>query len=110
MPLEIEQPMGLVLAPPAYPGHGYEGVGEVVRVRVGRTPVGWLSRRTPDDVGWLPAPAPSRPDRATLAGIVRQQVQDALREGAAAGTPLIEVWAAILEGTQHDAPVRADLD
>jgi hypothetical protein len=104
-----EQPMDLVLAPPAYPGHSYTGSGEIVRVRVGRTPVGWLSRRTPDDVGWLPAPAPTRAPRAELAGIVRAQVQDALREGAAAGTPLVEVWAAILDQVQHDAPVRADL-
>jgi hypothetical protein len=106
---QLEQPMSLVVAPPVYPGHDYAGEGEIVRVRVGRTPVGWLSRKTPDDVGWLPADAPSRPDRAELAAIVRGQVQDALREGAAAGTPLVEVWAALLDQVQHDAPVRADL-
>ncbi len=96
--------MGLVMAPKRYPAHTYEGTGEVVRIRVANRTVGWLSRRTPDDVGWIPAPSDS-----LLVGIVRVQVQDQLREGAAAGTPLIDVWAAILDGTQHDAPVQADL-
>lgn len=99
-----EQPMGLVLAPPIYPAHGYAGTGEIVRVRVGRRTVGWLSRRTPDDVGWLPAPSDN-----LLVGIVRTQVQALLREGAAAKAPLVAVWAEILDQVQHDAPYRGDL-
>lgn len=109
MPLGVEQPMRLLAAPPAYPRHDYTGTGEVVRIRVGTRSVGWLSRRTPDDVGWLPDRAPSGPRGAELVQIVRTQVQAMLREGAAAGTPLIEVWAAILDQFQHDAPRRADL-
>jgi hypothetical protein len=104
MPTNIEQPMELVGAPKAYPGHDYAGQGELVRIRVGQRTVGWLSRPDTERVGWLPAPSDDE-----LVGIVRQQVQGLLREGAAAGRPLLDTWAEILDTTQHDQPVRGSL-
>lgn len=103
MPFHRPQPLDLRYAPARYPGHGYVGLGEVVRVHLGDETVGFLTRQG-EAVGWT-ADAP--PD--TDAGIVRGIVNDRLRAGALAGRPLEEVWDEVLAVVLHDPPYMGDL-
>jgi hypothetical protein len=102
-PLRV-QPLSLTYAPPAYPQHRYEGLGTIVRILAANEFVGHLTRQG-DAVGW-DASAP--PD--TDAGIVRRMISERLREGAATGRPLDDVFYEILDDFQHEDPVTAPLD
>ncbi|MGR6316501.1 hypothetical protein Q2K19_10550 [Micromonospora soli] len=99
------QPAELVYAPPAYPSHDYRGEGEIFTIRLGREVVGHLTRKDWTAIGWLP-----RPGLSEEAGIVREIVEDILRDFAAEGRPMVDAWAEVLNYTQHDAPVRAPLE
>jgi hypothetical protein len=101
------QPAGLVFAPPAYPTHDYTGQGVIYTIRAGREVVGFLSRK---DFDWTALGFIARPGLSPEADIVRQMVHDILREFAAAGRPMVDAFAEVLNSTQHDAPVEAPLD
>jgi hypothetical protein len=92
------RPLDLGYAPPSYKRHAYTGEGEIVRVRVGREVVGYLTRQG-DAFGWL-TQANLTPEADTLA----QWIGDTFREGALSGVPFVETWAKVLDGAQHNAP------
>jgi hypothetical protein len=89
--------------PPVYPHHDFTGPGIVVHVRVGGELVGDLSRQG-ERVSWNSAAPVSAEGRD-----LRQQVHRRLRQGAAAGRELDDVWHELLAAVPHDPPYLGDL-
>lgn len=98
-------PAHLAYAPPAYPSHDYTGEGEIFTIRCAGEVVGHLTRKDWQSIGWLP-----RPGLSEEAGIVREIVEDILRQFARDGRPMVDALAKVLNMTQHDRPVTGPLD
>ena len=98
-------PMSPVYVPPSYPSHDYKGEGEIITIRCVGEVVGHLTRKDWESIGWLP-----RPGLSEVAGIVREIVEDILREFARDGRPMVDAWAEVLNYTQHDRSVTGPLD
>lgn len=98
------QPADFTYAPPAYPGHGYTGQGDMVTIRCAGGVVGTLSRQGTTKVGWL-----AGAELSDAENVIRTMVQNILRESAKKKRSLADAWADILASTQHDAPVTGAL-